>query len=150
MHVYPSNAFPLHVLERSKHELIQEDSLVVIFDSFDNLSFVYAKKGDVYHKQKNGDFYHDDFIDKLRFGSKLRARNHQGYGFVFLLRPTSELWARSLPHRTQIVYELDSSTVIFQLNLKPNMVVLESGTGSGGYEHRYYAYNSALWYAVHI
>jgi len=130
VHVYPSSAFPLHVLERSKHELIQEGSLVVIFESFDNLSFVYAKKGDVYHN-KNGDFYHDDFIDKLRFGSKLRARNHQGYGFVFLLRPTSELWARSLPHRTQIVYELDSSTVIFQLNLKPNMVVLESGTGSG-------------------
>lgn len=128
--VYPSSAFPLHVLERSKDELIQEDALVVIFESFDNLSFVYAKKGDVYHN-KNGDFYHDDFIDKLSFGSKLRARNNQGYGFVFLLRPTSELWARSLPHRTQIVYELDSSTVIFQLNLKPNMMVLESGTGSG-------------------
>ena len=125
---FPSTSYPRFTYDRTK--FIKTGQLVVIFESFDSLTFAYATPGAVHHN-KNGDFYHDDFIDKLSFGAKLRARNHGGYGYVYLLRPTSELWARSLPHRTQIVYELDSSTVIFQLNIKPNMVVLESGTGSG-------------------
>jgi tRNA (adenine57-N1/adenine58-N1)-methyltransferase len=47
---------------------------------------------------------------------------------VYLLRPTAELWCRSLPHRTQIVHELDASMIVFHLNLRPGMVVCESGT----------------------
>ena len=126
----PSSAYPTYVLDTNASAPIQSGALVVIYESFDSLSFVYATPGAIYHN-KNGDFYHDDFINVLNFGSKLRSRSNEGYGFVYLLRPTSELWARSLPHRTQIVYELDSSNVIFQLNIRPNMVVLESGTGSG-------------------
>jgi tRNA (adenine57-N1/adenine58-N1)-methyltransferase len=72
----------------------------------------------------------DDFIGKP-YGCKIRSRNNQGYGFVYLLKPTPELWARSLKHRTQIVHELDASMIVFYLNLRPNMVVVESGTGSG-------------------
>jgi len=52
-------------------------------------------------------------------------------GTVYLLRPTSELWSASLPHRTQIVHQLDQAYVIMQLNLRPGCVMLESGTGSG-------------------
>lgn len=52
-----------------------------------------------------------------------------------MLKPTPELWARSLKHRTQIVHELDASMIVFYLNLKPNMVVCESGTGSGALSH---------------
>ena len=56
-------------------------------------------------------------------------------GYVYLLRPTPELWARSLNHRTQIVQELDAAYVSFRLGLRPNMVVAESGTGSGAMSH---------------
>ena len=64
-----------------------------------------------------------------------RSRNNDGLGFLYLLRPTPELWARSLPHRTQIVHELDASLIVHFLNLCPNMVVCESGTGSGAMSH---------------
>lgn len=117
----------------SRSSSIEEGSLIVIFESFDNLNFVYAKKGEIFNN-RNGHFYHDDFLGKP-FGSKIRSRNNEGYGYVYLLRPTPELWARSLNHRTQIVFELDASTVICMLNLRPNMIVCESGTGSGAMSH---------------
>lgn len=114
-------------------ETIKEGTLVVIFESFDNLNFTYVKRGNIFNN-RNGAFHHNDFIGKT-FGSKIRCRDRRGLGFVHLLRPTPELWARSLNHRTQIVHELDASMIIFNLNLRPNMVVCESGTGSGAMSH---------------
>ncbi|KAL9187957.1 hypothetical protein ACHAXT_006335 [Thalassiosira profunda] len=113
--------------------LIQPNDLVVVFNSFDDLSFVYATPNDVF-SNRNGHFHHNDFIGKP-FGCKIRSKNHDGLGFLYLLRPTPELWARSLPHRTQIVHELDASMIVHYLNLCPNMTVCESGTGSGAMSH---------------
>jgi len=112
---------------------IEPGALVVIFESFDNLNFVYAEPGGTF-ENRNGKFPHDDFIGKP-FGSIVRSANNRGYGYVHLLQPTAELWARSLPHRTQIVHELDASMICFYLELRPNMVVCESGTGSGACSH---------------
>ena len=123
--------YPTQLLPPSSK--ILPSSLVVIFESFDSLNFVYAKPGEVFHN-RNGHFHHDDFINKP-YGCKIRSRNNQGVGFVYLLKPTPELWQRSLNHRTQIVHELDASLITFELNLRPNMVVCESGTGSGALSH---------------
>jgi tRNA (adenine57-N1/adenine58-N1)-methyltransferase len=123
--------YPTQLLPPSSK--IVPSSLVVIFESFDSLDFVYAKPGEVFHN-RNGHFHHDDFINKP-YGCKIRSRNNQGVGFVYLLKPTPELWQRSLNHRTQIVHELDASLITFELNLRPNMVVCESGTGSGALSH---------------
>ena len=106
---------------------ISVGDLVVVYSSIEELSFTYAKHGER-HSNRNGTFHHDDFIGQ-EFGVKVPSRSTDG--FVFALRPTPELWARSLPHRTQIVHELDQSMVIFMLDLKPGCMVLESGTGSG-------------------
>jgi tRNA (adenine57-N1/adenine58-N1)-methyltransferase len=115
--------------------MIQAGDLVVIIEAFDRLGFVYAQRGAIIHN-RNGAFYHDDFIDKQPFGCKIRSRTHSGYGFLYLLKPTPELWTRSLNHRTQIiVHELDQAQVLFQLHIRPNMTVLESGTGSGAMSH---------------
>ena len=121
--------------ERSipRKETIQIGDLVVIMESFDRLTFAYIEEKGMY-SNRHGHFSHKDFIGKP-FGSKVRSRNNQGYGFCFLLKPTPELWARSLTHRTQIVHELDQSQIIFQLHLRPNMTVVESGTGSGAMSH---------------
>ena len=113
--------------------IIEPGALIVIFESFDTLNFVYASPGENF-RNRNGWFPHDDFIGKP-FGSIVRSKDHQGYGFVYLLKPTPELWARSLNHRTQIVHELDASMICFYLELRPNMTVCESGTGSGALSH---------------
>ncbi|GFH55902.1 tRNA (adenine57-N1/adenine58-N1)-methyltransferase catalytic subunit [Chaetoceros tenuissimus] len=130
-HLIDAKLYPTKLLPPSS--IIEAGSLVVIFESFDSLNFVYATPGEVFHN-KNGHFHHDDFIGKP-YGCKIRSRNNRGFGFLYLLRPTPELWARSLNHRTQIVHELDSAIVIFNLNIRPNMVVCESGTGSGAMSH---------------
>lgn len=121
--------------ERSmpRKETIQIGDLVVIMESFDRLTFAYVEEKGMY-SNRHGHFSHKDFINKP-FGSKVRSRSDQGYGFCYLLKPTPELWARSLTHRTQIVHELDQSQIIFQLHLRPNMTVVESGTGSGAMSH---------------
>jgi len=124
--LYPERSTP-------RQDTIRPGDLVVIMESFDNLDFLYAKKGDSF-TNRNGIFHHDDFLGKP-FGSKIRSRNNRGYGFCYLLKPTPELWARSLNHRTQIVHELDQAEIIFQLHLRPNMTVVESGTGSGAMSH---------------
>lgn len=126
-----SSSYPERVTPQS--EKITEDSLVVIFESFDSLKFCYPQKGKIF-SNRNGHFHHDDFIGKP-FGCKIRSRNNQGYGFVYLLKPTPELWSRSLNHRTQIIHFLDASMIVYYLNLRPNMVVCESGTGSGALSH---------------
>jgi len=112
---------------------IQPNDLVVVFESFNDLNFVYATPNAIF-SNRNGHFHHNDFLGKP-FGCKIRSRNNAGYGFLYLLRPTPELWMRSLPHRTQIVHELDASMIVHYLNLTPNMVVCESGTGSGAMSH---------------
>eukprot|EP00979_Chaetoceros_neogracilis_P005536 scaffold1007_cov183-Chaetoceros_neogracile.AAC.6 len=130
-HLVDCNLYPTKLLPAST--IIEAGSLVVIFESFDSLNFVYAAPGGVFNN-RNGHFHHDDFLGKP-YGCKIRSNNNRGLGFIYLLRPTPELWARSLNHRTQIVHELDSAMVIFNLHIRPNMVVCESGTGSGAMSH---------------
>eukprot|EP00934_Nitzschia_sp_Nitz4_P003048 Nitzschia sp. Nitz4//scaffold211_size37880//25510//26884//NITZ4_007711-RA/size37880-augustus-gene-0.61-mRNA-1//-1//CDS//3329541994//3038//frame0 len=124
--LYPDRTTP-------QTDIIHANELVVIFESFDNLNFCYARPGEVF-SNRNGHFHHDDFIGKP-YGCKVRSRNNKGYGYTYLLKPTPELWARSLKHRTQIVHELDASMIVFYLHLRPNMLVCESGTGSGALSH---------------
>ena len=54
-----------------------------------------------------------------------------------MLYPTPELWTKTLPHRTQIIYATDISLVLLQLELKPGSTVIESGTGSGSLSHSF-------------
>lgn len=126
-----SRLYPERCLAPS--QIIAPNSLVVIFESFDSLSFTYATPGQTF-SNRNGHFAHDDFIGKP-YGCKVRSRSSGGLGYVYLLRPTPELWTRSLPHRTQIIHELDAAVIVCQLNLRPNCVVCESGTGSGSMSH---------------
>ena len=71
-----------------------------------------------------------DLIGK-RFGTKVRLTR----GFAFILHPTPQLWTKTLPHRTQILYATDISLIIQQLDLRPGSKVIESGTGSGSLSH---------------
>lgn len=58
-----------------------------------------------------------------KFGTKVALSR----GWAYVLHPTPELWTLTLPHRTQIIYTPDISMIIFQLEIKPGSVVVESG-----------------------
>ena len=107
---------------------------VIFFATPKDVSSVYLVPGGV-TENKFGYFHHDDAFD-LPFGSKLRSRRDSSK-FVYLLKPTPELWSRTLPHRTQIVWSRDAATITYKLNLKRGDVVVESGTGSGSLTHHF-------------
>jgi tRNA (adenine57-N1/adenine58-N1)-methyltransferase len=86
------------------------------------------KKGEKL-QNKFGCYNHDDIIDQCEYGSKVFSKNMMGY--VHFLRPSSVMHTTSLAQRTQILYTPDISQVLFRLQLKPGMKVVESGTGSG-------------------
>ncbi|GMM36009.1 tRNA 1-methyladenosine methyltransferase subunit [Saccharomycopsis crataegensis] len=79
-----------------------------------------------------GTFNHSSMVGQ-RYGSQIASKT--GYGFIYLLHPTPELWTVSLPHRTQIVYSPDSSYITQKLNILPGSRVIEAGTGSGSFTH---------------
>ncbi|VDP07336.1 unnamed protein product [Soboliphyme baturini] len=56
-------------------------------------------------------------------------------GYVYALRPTPEMWTKNLLKRTQVLYLMDTSTVVLHLELKPGSVVVEAGCGSGSLSH---------------
>lgn len=115
---------------------IAAGDLVIVHEDFQNHHAVYVKPGDVFHGYW-GTFPHDAMIG-ARFGEKMHASNRSGTssgGYVYLLAPTAELWTASLPHRTQILYIADISTICLQLELLPGSVCVEAGTGSGSLSH---------------
>ncbi len=110
-----------------RKEFIEEGDLVLLHSSHDVITHAYVKKGEYIHN-RFGLYPHESLIGQ-RFGTRLRAKSESG--FLLLLAPTPELWAKTLPTRTQIVQDSDQALLIFRLGLKPGDVVVESGTGSG-------------------
>uniref|UniRef100_A0A8W7P272 tRNA (adenine(58)-N(1))-methyltransferase n=1 Tax=Anopheles coluzzii TaxID=1518534 RepID=A0A8W7P272_ANOCL len=67
----------------------------------------------------------------VRYGSRVQLTK----GWAHVLQPNPELWTQTLPHRTQILYTPDISMILYQLEVRPGSVVIESGTGSGSLSH---------------
>lgn len=123
--------FQLGPMFRSRKEIIEEGDLVLVWISRTVIKPVTVKHGEDM-QTKFGMFRHNDMIGK-KFGSQISA--HSGKGFVHIMAPTPELWALSLPHRTQIVYSPDSSYIVHRLQIRPESRVIEAGTGSGAFTH---------------
>ena len=120
-------------------EIIEEGDTVIIYVSIHSMYSLEVKPEKI---NRNGETVENifqtsygalkvkDLIGK-RFGTKVRLSR----GYAYALYPTPDLWTRTLPHRTQILYATDISLIILQLELKPGSVVVESGTGSGSLAH---------------
>ncbi|ODV84570.1 hypothetical protein CANARDRAFT_208289 [[Candida] arabinofermentans NRRL YB-2248] len=114
-------------------DTIEENDLVLAFIGRENIKPIKIKLGESLNT-RYGVFPHDSMIG-LKYGSQIISP--KGYGFIYLLYPTPELWTLSLPHRTQIVYTPDSSYIIQRLNVINGSRVIEAGTGSGSFSHSF-------------
>ncbi|GJN94082.1 hypothetical protein Rhopal_007146-T1 [Rhodotorula paludigena] len=110
---------------------IQYGDWIIVYNSRTDLSSVIVTRGkDI--QSRYGHFRHDDMVGHP-WGTKFSSSN--GRGFVYLLKPTPELWTQALPHRTQILYLPDIAFITSYLDIKPGSRVIEAGTGSGSFSH---------------
>ncbi|KAG2496013.1 hypothetical protein HYH03_005935 [Edaphochlamys debaryana] len=105
---------------------------VIVYEGLNSMKAVYLAENGRF-ENRFGIFKHQSWVGKP-FGCKVTA-TMGGHGWVYLLRPTPELWTQVLRHRTQILYLADISMAVTHLDLRPGSVVLESGTGSGSLTH---------------
>ncbi|XP_046397178.1 tRNA (adenine(58)-N(1))-methyltransferase catalytic subunit TRMT61A [Ischnura elegans] len=121
-------------------EFIEEGDTVILFLSVNNMYAIKAvpnirsRKGNIVENvmQTTCGALNVRSLIGRRYGC--RATLSRG-GWAIPLHPTSELWTRTLPHRTQIIYTPDISLILLNLDLKPGSLVIESGTGSGSLTH---------------
>ncbi|XP_053697974.1 tRNA (adenine(58)-N(1))-methyltransferase catalytic subunit TRMT61A [Sabethes cyaneus] len=118
---------------------IDEGDTVILYLTVTN---VYAIEAVPQIKNKKGELIDNVFqtnfgalkvkdIIGVPYGSKVDLTK----GWAHVLQPNPELWTQTLPHRTQILYTPDISMILYQLEIKPGSVVVESGTGSGSLSH---------------
>ena len=108
------------------HGIIKQGDMCITFDSHDQMRMVKVDEKEKY-SNKNGVFNMSDWIGK-EYGTKLMNANGK---FLYVIRPTPELWTIVLTHRTQVLYAPDISMILFKLEIKPGSIVLETGTGTG-------------------
>ena len=103
-------------------ENIKYGDTLVVYLSYNNLLQFEVERGKI-NQTKYGALKHDDLV-----GQKYGSKRQLSKGYVFLLPVSPELWTVSLKHRTQILYATDISFIIYQLDLRPGSVVIESGS----------------------
>ncbi|CAD6889652.1 unnamed protein product [Tilletia laevis] len=124
---------PAIQLSKSVSHFIEAGDLVLVYLSHNRNPLPVIVQPGAVHVNSFGAFPHSTaFLDKP-FGSRVNSSN--GRGFVYVLRPTPELWTLSLPHRTQILYQADIAFITQQLRLTPGSRIIEAGTGSGSFTH---------------
>jgi len=127
-----SSSVPGSSKGRRSDAYIKAGDLIIIFASRDKTPIPLTVTPGEHVSNMFGHFPHDDMIG-MPYGSKMISKN--GRGYVYLLRPTPELWTLALPHRTQILYAPDMSFISMKLNMGPGSRVIEAGTGSGSFSH---------------
>lgn len=86
--------------------------------------------------------------------------SQSGNKYVYVLKATAELWSNSMKTRTQIVFTLDASVIIFHLFVRPGSRVVESGISiMSWFIYRYWLWcslykfcksNCSIWAFIHI
>ncbi|CDR99388.1 related to GCD14-translational repressor of GCN4 [Sporisorium scitamineum] len=117
---------------RDNDAYIKAGDLIIVFASRDKTPMPLTVTPGEHVSNMFGHFPHNDMVG-MPYGSKMISKN--GRGYVYLLRPTPELWTLALPHRTQILYAPDMSFISMKLNMGPGSRVIEAGTGSGSFSH---------------
>ena len=103
------------------NDTIQIGDVVIVMLGHDSLLQTRIQENSVL-QTKYGAIKSNDIIG-TSYGRKYECAK----GFVFLLHATPALWTVTLPHRTQILYSTNISMIIYELDLKPGSIVVESG-----------------------
>lgn len=120
-------------------DVIEEGDTVILYLSAHSMHAIEAtptivnKKGDIIEHVFQTSF--GALKVKNVIGVKYGSRVELSKGWAYVLQPNPEMWTQTLPHRTQIIYTPDISMILYQLEVKPGSVVVESGTGSGSLSH---------------
>jgi len=120
-------------LSKSTSHFIEEGDLILVYLSHNRNPLPVVVHAGATHVNSFGAFPHSTAFLGKPFGSRVNSLN--GRGFIYILRPTPEMWTLSLPHRTQILYQADIAFITQQLNLTPGSRIIEAGTGSGSFTH---------------
>lgn len=119
------------MLLSSGSNIMGEGDLVILYFSPTDMHPITICSSEAF-QHRLGRFPHSTLLS-LPFGSRIIAMNSTAYAYA--LRPTTDLWTRVLPHRTQILYHADVAFIIQKLGIREGSVVVESGTGSGSFTH---------------
>lgn len=114
--------------DNNKHLICQGDTCVIFISENQKYALKIEPDGQIQTK-----FGLIKAMDLLNHPYGIRYEGKKGW--VLPLKLTPELWTQLLPHRTQILYQADISMILFQLDIKPGSIVVESGTGSGSLSH---------------
>uniref|UniRef100_A0A5S6QYX1 tRNA (adenine(58)-N(1))-methyltransferase catalytic subunit TRMT61A n=1 Tax=Trichuris muris TaxID=70415 RepID=A0A5S6QYX1_TRIMR len=115
--------------KQNEDDLIHEGQTVIVYVGYQQ-SFAITVRRDATFQHRYGMLRHNDLINK-RYGTKFNCTK----GYVYVLRLNPELWTKTLPHHTQILYTKDISMIVFELDLRNGSVVAEAGVGSGSLSH---------------
>ncbi len=111
-------------------DIIQEGDSVILYFSMTSIVLIPSISLSGTTHNSNGFFSHSDIIGK-GYGTKIYPQyRSESPRPAYLLHVTPETFTLSIPHRTQIIYHADISTIIMGLDIKPGSVVAEAGTGS--------------------
>ncbi|KAL5105559.1 tRNA adenine 58 N 1 methyltransferase catalytic subunit TRMT61A [Taenia crassiceps] len=123
-----------------KNIAVEGDTVIVTYCK-NEIQLIKLRRGAT-TQNKCGAIKHNDVIGKP-YGSRIAT----SMGRVNILALDPAIWAISVPHRTQIIYPIDASMIVGQLDLVPGCRVLEAGTGSGALTH---ALAQAVWPTGHV
>jgi tRNA (adenine57-N1/adenine58-N1)-methyltransferase len=114
---------------RRANRRIQEGDVVMLCERFDKFHLVVTKNTEFFH-HRFGKFAHSGIIGK-KFGTRVRG---SAGGWLWVLPLAPDRWINAVSHRTQIMYTMDISFVIMNLNLAPGFVVAEAGQPNVAFE----------------
>jgi tRNA (adenine57-N1/adenine58-N1)-methyltransferase len=112
----------------SRREFIKEGDWAIAYEAYNMMKIFQVKTGDML-QNRLGSFRHEDFIGK-RYGTPMNCLGKLNSKCI-ILHMSPYLWTAALSVRTQILFQVDISMVLYHLDLRPGSIVLESGTGSG-------------------
>jgi tRNA (adenine57-N1/adenine58-N1)-methyltransferase len=95
-----------HMFTYDTKNLIREGDIALVYENMFLTKQIKIKRGEKY-QTNHGLIQHDSLIDFEQYGTKVYTTNKRH--FVHILRPSTDLYTRSLSQRTQILYTPDIS-----------------------------------------